>query len=319
MKDTVAPFVGKADERLDQQLLDLAKQLCTSSPSETPAHNETDHWSDDNSEEDLAQVKVARAIFDSQKTTEANDIDAIMEKQLKHHFEVCDQDINLSSSRQEYDTIEVFIKNEQNLARQRRSNARKVEAAEEIRLAAGVAEIKEFRDKVSLREEDDKLQRRVSEAEYSYMKSRMTFAKASQVAASECRLEFSRAREFFEQLYLQRLQNLKQQHQRSLRLQKVLHVLRGTNERIISLDKRVANRLYEKKVRDIKELHQAQNLEEAAYLDTMLDMMDMIQSEKGLAAREVFELQVQHFQQQCLVDTKRKCDLNELVAAQKDL
>jgi hypothetical protein len=316
MKDTEASFVDKADERLNQQLLDLAKQLCTSSGSQAPAHNVTDDWFDDDSGESPAQVKVAQAIFDSQKITEENAIDA-MEKQLKHHFDVCDQDIKLSTSRQEYDTIEVFIKNEQNLARQRRSTARKVEAAEEIRLAAGVAEIKEFQDRSSIRDGEEKLQQRVSDAEYSFMKRRMTLAKSSQVAASECRLEFARAREFFEKLNLQRLESLKQKHRRSLRLQTVLHVLRGTNSRVISLDKRVTHRLYEKKVRDIKELHQAQHLEEAAYLDRMLDMMEMIQSEKERAAREVFELQVQHFQQQRLSNVKRKCELNELVADAK--
>lgn len=142
----------------------------------------------------------------------------------------------------------------------------------------------------------------------------MVYAKAGQHASAECRLQFVRVRKFFDDLHSSRKEALLRQHTRSQRLQGVMHRLNGADPRVISLDQQIADRVYQKKLGDLNELHMAQNFEEAIYLESMVEILDRIQAAKETAAREIFELDIQNFRKLQDLNSRRLEELKEFAA-----
>ena len=139
---------------------------------------------------------------------------------------------------------------------------------------------------------------KISDVEQSFLRRKMVFAKAAQVASAECRLQFARVREFYDKLHNTRQEVLRRQHRRTLQFQEITHRLCGTDARVVSLDQQITNRLYQKKKADLNEVHMAQTLEEAVYLESMMDVLDSVQAGKETAARELFELHIRNIKAQ---------------------
>lgn len=285
------------DEGAWLRLQDVMEQVCNS---------------DDESEavmDDLAQQ--ARTILlghGSKKLEEINFQD------LEDCFNSCEESLTNESKSKEFDDIQVFILEEQTKGRQRRKLARRVEATEEKRLAADVAELKGYRLRTQIANTHEILHHKVADAERSYFSRKMVIARSAQVANSECRLQFSRVRDFFDRLHHSRRDALRRQYRRSIKLQSLTHRLRNTDERVAALERQIANRLYHKKKSDLNELHMTQNMEEAMYLESMLDLLFKVQQGKESAARELFELHVGHLKEQRVTLERRNGELADLRA-----
>lgn len=223
--------------------------------------------------------------------------------------------ITSDDQRNEFELIEGFIVEEQSLGRDRRSKARRTEAMEEARLPNDVAILKGFHFRTRQADSLAELQRKIADAERNYMNRKMVCAKAAQVASADCRIQSTRVKEFFGKLHQSRQDQLRRRHQRSLKAQELSHRLKQTDPRIVALERQVANRIYHKKKADLNEMHMIQNIEEAAYLESMLGLLDDIQEGKENAARDMFELQVAHFSQQRENNERRSRERHELVAA----
>jgi hypothetical protein len=230
-------------------------------------------------------------------------------KELESSFNSCDQRLVQDEKNKELETIEGFILSEQNHGRQRRSLARKLEASEAMRLAADVAQLLGFREGRQLSSAHEELQQKISDAERAYVSRKMVFAKAAQITNAECRVQFARVREFFQRLHQSRLDCLRRQYKRSLKLQVISNRLRCTDARVVALEQQIDSRLYHKEKMDLNELHLAQNLEEAVYLESMLNLLDEVLAGKETAARALFELQIKGFNTQREANAKREVDL----------
>lgn len=249
-------------------------------------------------------------------------------KILEKSFQSMEQNCKRNDQNQEFDSIESFIKTENKLGRQRRSQARTQARKEEERIAADVAKLKAYRFQVKIQRNQEELQRKIMDAERSYSSRKMVYAKAAQDASAECRRQFARVRDFFETLHGCRKEALYREYQRSLGLLAMKHHLinsntNGSNKnkmsisdaRVIALDKQIATRLYQKKEIDLNAMHAAQTLEEALYLESMLNLLDQIQSAKETAARELFDLRINYFKDQQEASNARSLALEELVIA----
>lgn len=212
-------------------------------------------------------------------------------------------------------TIETFIKREQTSGAARRETARRVEAAEELRLAAEIAQLKGFRNTANMWQSQEELQRKISDAERAYFRRKMVVSKSSQVASSECRLQFSKVREFFEELHSIKKVALHQEHERAMRRLEIMHRLSHSDSRVKMLEVQIAERVYKKKLQDLNELHIAQNMEEAIYMESMLDLLEKVQVGKENAAKEVFELHVKNLKERQESETQRS---QELIKFQAD-
>jgi hypothetical protein len=196
-------------------------------------------------------------------------------KELEDCFNSYDKKKKQDEENKELVCLEGFISTEQALGRQRRSEARKLEAIEEMRLAVEIAQLKGVRMRQQLATTHEEVQLKISDAEQSFLRRKMVFAKAAQVASAECRLQFARVREFYDKLHNTRQELLRRQHKRTLQFQEITHRLCGTDARVVSLDQQITNRLYQKKKADLNEVHMAQTLEEAVYLESMMDVKPM--------------------------------------------
>ena len=194
----------------------------------------------------------------------------------------------------QFEITEQFILEEQNSGRKRRAETRRIEAEEESRLAAEIAHLKGFREHTKALNTQEELQRKISDVERSYFNRKMVVSKASQMASSECRLQFTKVREFFDELHKTKKEALSRQHRRSLRRLEIVHRLKKTDPRVKALEVQIADRIYKKKLQDLNELQMAQNMEEAVYMESMLTLLDKVQSGKEAAAKDIFELHVQH-------------------------
>lgn len=226
--------------------------------------------------------------------------DCFADQDKKYHKE--------QESRQ-FELTETFILREQVSGRRRREHARRVEAEEEFRLAGEVALLKGFRESTKQNQGREELQRKISDAERAYFNRKMVVSKASQMASAECRLQFAKVREFFEQLHVLKKDSLSREYQRSLRRLEIIHRLKQSDARVQALDFQIADRVYKKKLQDLNELHIAQSMEEAIYMEQMLDLLDKVQGGKETAAKEIFDLHVQKLKGRQEADTRRGQEL----------
>jgi hypothetical protein len=241
--------------------------------------------------------------------------DATRFKQVEQCFKSCDKKSTEEAEYKEFALLEDFILREQKRRRLERNQARSLASDEEKRLASDVAQLKGFRLKLRQKNWDEDLRWRAADAERAYVNRKMVFAKASQVAASECRQQFSRVRNFLEQLHKSRQELLRQQHRRALKYQSLVHILRGTEARVVSLDLQITERLYQKMQADLNEKQLAQSLEEAVYLESMMGMLDSVQTFKEGAARELFDLHVKNIKAERNSNERRSEELDLFTAA----
>ena len=187
----------------------------------------------------------------------------------------------------EFNFIEGFVLAEQTSARVRRTAARKLEATEETRLAVQVAELKGISHISSITGTDhyhageDDLLRKIHHAEQAFVSRKMVYAKAAQVAGAE------RVRGFLQDLLRGRQEVWTRRHGRGVRFQALVQALNRTDTRVVVLERQIAARLYRKRKTDLNELHMAQTLEDAKYLESMMDVLDTLQAAKERAALEV--------------------------------
>jgi len=118
----------------------------------------------------------------------------------------------------------------------------------------------------------------------------MVTAKSAQLANGDCRLQFTRVKSFFESLHLSRKTSLRGSYKRSLKVLAITHRLCETDSRVIALEQNCAERVYRSNESNLNELHMAQNLEEAAYLEAMFELLDRVQTAKETATTELFLL-----------------------------
>jgi hypothetical protein len=264
---------------------------------------------DDDDDDELGDIDALASRAQKVFMWKDESVKASILKKLESSFNSCDQRIIQDEKNKELETIEDFILSEQNFSRQRRALARKLEASEEMRLAADVAQLLGFREGTKLANAHEEMQQKISDAEWDYVSRKMVFAKAAQIANAECRVQFARVREFFQRLHQSRLEVLRRQYKRSLKLQVISNRIRCTDARVVALEQQIDSRLYHKKKTDLNELHLAQNLEEAVYLESTLNLLDEVLAGKETAARALFELQIKGFNTQREANAKREVDL----------
>lgn len=235
-------------------------------------------------------------------------------KKLDECYKFCDEKAAAEDQKAEFNHIEGFILEEQNTSRERRATSRQMEASEETRLAVEVAQLKGLRLKSKMSNGEDDLRWRTSDAERSYISRKMVYAKASQVAGSEFRVQFASVRDFLEQLHKSRQQTLYRQHRRALNFQALMHALKKSDVRVVALDRQIALRLYRKKKADLIESHMKQTMLEAEYIESMMNALDKVQNSKATAARELFDQHVANLKTE-RQDYERRQDDIELFAA----
>mmetsp|Transcript_38069 Transcript_38069/g.45997 ORF Transcript_38069/g.45997 Transcript_38069/m.45997 type:complete len:1181 (-) Transcript_38069:92-3634(-) len=233
-------------------------------------------------------------------------------KEMEDCFNACDERLSEIDRKEEFGVVEDFVLAEQRRGRSRRDKACAFQATHELKMAAEVAEIKEFRVQSKTNDSHQKLQEKIADSERAYVNRKMVCAKASQVASADCRVQFARVRSFFEKLHLARKANLDKQHMRALKLLAIKHRLRNTDSRVIALEQQTASRVYNKKMNDINEYHMAQNLEESLYLDKMMDLLYSVQGAKEVAAEEMFKLQVDDLKKQRKENERRDSEMDKL-------
>lgn len=107
-------------------------------------------------------------------------------------------------------------------------------------MEAEVAQLRAFRSKSKLEESHQVLHNKIMDAERAYLNRKSVYAKASQVASAECRLQFSRVRKFFEELHNSRKDALQRQHARSQNMNGLMSRLQGMDPRVKALDLQVS-------------------------------------------------------------------------------
>jgi len=182
-------------------------------------------------------------------------------------------------------------------------------------MATDVALLKGFQSKYTIDTAAKDLERRLMDAERAYTNRKMVLAESAQTANGEFRLQHARVREFFQTVNQKRLQAIEAQRDRTIRFQSILHRLRGTDRRIVALEEQITRRLFEKKKSHLNELHMSRTIEENAYLEKVLDMLDKIQKTKHNAAKEVFQLRVKGLREQQQEDTRRQEELDLFAAS----
>jgi len=211
----------------------------------------------------------------------------------------------------EFAKIERFIREEKVSGRKRRETARLLAACEEVRLSADVAELKVYRIK-QMNLMDTKLQDKIADAEKSHAKRKMVIAKAAQRANTDCRQQFKRVREFFQSLHDDRNTKLRQQIDRSLKIQSIMHRLAKTDPRVRALEQNTAERIFRKKESDMTELNMVQNLEEASYLEKIVTLLDEVQLAKEQAADNYFQVQIKNLKMQQHNQEQRENEIREM-------
>jgi len=211
----------------------------------------------------------------------------------------------------EFAKIERFIREEKVSGRKRRETARLLAACEEVRLSADVAELKVYRIK-QMNLMDTKLQDKIADAEKSHAKRKMVIAKAAQSANTDCRQQFKRVREFFQSLHDDRNTKLRDQIDRSLKIQSIMHRLAKTDPRVRALEQNTAERIFRKKESDMTELNMVQNLEEASYLEKIVTLLDEVQLAKEQAADNYFQVQIKNLKMQQHSQENRENEIREM-------
>ena len=97
-----------------------------------------------------------------------------------------------------------------------------------------------------------------------------------------------------------------------------MHGLKQTESRVVALDRQIASRLFQKEKADLNELHMAQTLEEAMYLEATMVSLSKVQEVKENAARELFELHITNLKEERDNNERRSEEL-ELFAASATL
>jgi hypothetical protein len=296
--------MGKASDK-QVKLHEVMERLCTDDGDHDEDHPVILHNVDD----------LVREVAEILKCVGGKVNEAASLKQVEHCFKSCDKTNTEEGEYKEFVLIEQFVMKEQKQRRSERTDARNLAADEEKRLASEVAQLKGFQLKSRKKNWNEELRWWIADAERAYVNRKMIFAKASQVAGSECRQQFSRVRKFLEQLHQSRQDALSCQHRRALKYQSLVHILCGTEARVVSLDMQITERLYQKKKSDLNEKHMAQTLNEAIYLESMMDVLDHVQTFKEGAARELFDLHVKNIKAARDSNEKRTEEINLFSAA----
>ena len=231
--------------------------------------------------------------------------------EVEEYFKLFEFKETQKENRKQFEKIEGFVKEEKTMGRKRREAARLLAASEEVRIAAEVAELKAYRMKQFSAAQGGKLQEKIADAEKSYANRKMVIAKAAQQATSDCRNQFKRVRDFFQSLHDDRKQKLRKQYDRSVKVQSVLHRLRKTDPRVMALEQNTAERIFRKKESDMVELNMIQNLEEAAYLEKIVILLDEVQEAKEAAADAYFQLQIRNLKNQYKTMQQREKELSD--------
>ena len=242
------------------------------------------------------------------------DLESADLKQIEEYFKEYERKAAKFDNRREFEMIESFITDEKASGRKRRETARLLAAGEEVRISAEVAELKKYRFRQNNLADEQELHQKVSDAEKSHATRKMAIAKAAQFATSDCRKQFKRVRDFFQELHDTRKKKLHWQYERSLKIQSMLHRLRNTDPRVMALEQNTVERIFRKKESDMGEINMIQNLEEATYLERIISLLDDVQETKEDAANAYFRLQINHVRQQQDSDTKRLYDLTDMKA-----
>ncbi|KAL7540717.1 hypothetical protein ACHAWF_006778 [Thalassiosira exigua] len=235
-------------------------------------------------------------------------------REMKEAFEQWEAKRREVDERKEFESVEAFVLEEQRRTLQQRKEARRGQALEEIKMAADIAEIKGFRFDSANAAQGITLQNKLSDRERAYFQRKMVVAKAAQLANADCRVQFNRARAFFESLHLSRQASLRQSYERSIKVMAITHRLCGTDSRVVALEQQSAERMFRQKEANLNELHMAQNLEEAAYLESMFDLLNKVQTAKEEAVTASFQLQVQDIKNAKVAQSKRDQDIHDLQA-----
>ena len=236
---------------------------------------------------------------------------------LKQCFDKSNEKAKLNEKNEEFEMIEKFVREEHEIGKQRRGEARRLSAAEEKRLAVEIAALRSIQVKSDRNAAEQELQEKISNAERSYMSRKMVVAKATMVASADCRLQFSRTRAFMETLHKKRLADLYREYKSGLFHLQLVNHLEGKDARVCALEEQVAQRLYEKKKADANEYHMAQSIEEAQYLESVIGLLDKVQNGKEDAAKSLFALQVTQLKEAAASAQKRKNELEVFYARSK--
>jgi len=241
-------------------------------------------------------------------------LDSVDFKQVEVYFKEYEEKEAQIDNRREFDVIERFIKTEKTSGLKRRETARLLGASEEVRISAEVAELKKCRLRQQGLADGQKVHQKITDAERSHASRKVAILKAAQMATSDCRKQFKRVRDFFQELHDNRKKKLRRQCERSLKIQSVLHRLRRTDPRVMALERNTAERIFRKKESDMVELNMVQNLEEATYLERIISLLDDVQETKEAATDAYFKLQIKHLRHQQEEDTKRSDEVVEMNA-----
>ncbi len=289
------------------KLEEVMEQLCESSDDE----DETPLWTRSRIDEMAVSVN---EILNEGEGGESS-VSALGLKKVEDCYGSCNQKCIKEAEHKEYTLLETFILDEQKRGRESRAEAKELEASEEKRLASEVALLKGIRLNAQKTAVDEDLRWEISDAERAYVGRKMAYSKAAQVASSHCRVQFARVRTFLQKQHQSRLHVLRKKYLRDLKYQTLIHHLRGTDPRIVSLEEQKANRIYEKKKADLNETHMAQTLEESSYLEAMMGLLDNVQIRKETAARELFYAHVEHVKAMKESAARRTAEMSEFSAA----
>ena len=72
--------------------------------------------------------------------------------------------------------------------------------------------------------------------------------------------------------------------------------------------------MFRKKEANLNELHMAQNLEEASYLETMFGLLNKVTEAKEVATTEIFQLEIAHLKAAQSANAERAQHLHDLQA-----
>ena len=241
-------------------------------------------------------------------------MDEGMFREVQEYFKIYEVNENKIENKKEFEKIEGFIRAEKNAGRKRRETASLLAAREEVRIAAEVAELKAYRLEVTKSSGDAKLQEKIADAEKSHASRKMVISRAARLATSDCRTQFKRVRDFFQSLHDGRKDRLRDQYERSVKIQSMLHRLRKTDPRVMALEQNTAERIFRKKEADMTELNMVQNLEEATYLEKIITLLDKVQEAKEDAADAYFQFQIKNLKSQHVSADARAKELSDLRA-----
>ena len=285
----------------ESKIVDLIDRICTtlninkdgSSKTRMEISDRADVWA--NEGEEILTSKGEDALEDS------------MLNEVRHYFKRYEENEMKLENKKEFERIEAFIKNEKVNGRKRREAARLLSASEDVRVAADVAKLKAYRLRQNRSTGDAKLQEKLADAEKSHAERKMVISKAARLATSDCRKQFKRVRDFFQSLDDIRKAKLRMQHERSVKIQSMLHRMRKIDSRVMALEQNTAERIFRKREADMTELNMVQNLEEATYLEKIIALLDDVQVAKENAADSYFLFQINSLKsQQASADLREK-------------